>query len=89
MALGARSSGVVVAVLRRFLVLLAAGAVAGLGASAGLTRLVETWVYGVKPADAATLGAACGFLVVVAAVASAAPALRAARMDPMSVLRED
>lgn len=89
MALGARSSGVVVAVLRRFCVLLAVGAAAGLGASAGLTRLVETWVYGVKPADPATLGAACGFLVVVAGLAAAAPAMRAARTDPMSVLREE
>jgi predicted permease len=89
MALGARRGRVVAGVTARFGWLVGAGTAAGLAASTGLARLVETWVFGMRAADPSTLAAASAFLAAVAAAASAGPALRAARTDPMSVLRED
>ena len=46
-------------------------------------------LYGVTPTDPATLMAVAGVLGAVAVAACGLPARRAARMDPMSALRED
>ena len=45
--------------------------------------------YGVTPRDALTFVAVPALLAVVAALASAIPALRAARLDPVSAMRRD
>jgi len=45
-------------------------------------------LYGVSATDAATLLGVVAMVAAVAALASLAPALRAARLDPMRVLRE-
>ena len=55
-------------------------------ASAG--NLVRTR-YGVGPYDAATLAAVTAAVVLAAPAASAIPARRAARLDPMTALRAD
>ena len=88
MALGARRAGVVGTVMSRFAVLLCAGAAAGAVGFAVLARFVERLLFGVGPVDAVALAGACVFLGVVAMLASAAPAIRAASTDPASVLRE-
>ena len=53
------------------------------------TRLVRSLLYGVAPNDPATLAGAVALLAVIALAAGAFPALRAARLDPVTALRED
>jgi predicted permease len=89
MALGARASQVTSMVVGHSLRLAAAGAVVGIAAALGTTRLLSTLLYGVRPTDPLTFIAAPVFLVAVAALASMAPARRAARVDPVEALRAE
>ena len=52
-------------------------------------RLVEGFLYGVRPGDPATIGVILALVLLVALAAGAIPAWRAARMDPLAALRED
>jgi ABC-type lipoprotein release transport system permease subunit len=65
-----------------------AGAAIGLAVSAAVTRYMQGLLFGVKPLDALTLAVVSATLLAVSALASAAPALRAARLDPMEALRD-
>ena len=86
-ALGARSADVVRLVVYEgmtpALIGIAAGAVAALGASQILQRLV----FGVSASDPLTFGIVAGTLTVVALLASLVPAYRASKLDPLEVLR--
>jgi ABC-type lipoprotein release transport system permease subunit len=62
--------------------------VIGLVAALTAGRALATIVFGVSPRDPMTLALTGVVLLVVAAVASALPAWRAAGIDPMRVLRE-
>jgi len=88
-ALGARSGDVVGRVLRRSLALTAAGAVAGLGGAAGVSRVIESQLYGVSATDALTYALTACLMLAIAAVTAALPALRAARTDPVEAIRSD
>lgn len=66
-----------------------AGALLGLLAAFGATRLLEGLLYGVTPTDPATLAAVCGLLLAVAALACWIPARRAVRLDPVEALRTE
>jgi putative ABC transport system permease protein len=87
-ALGARGIDLVHLVLGRGLALAAGGIVLGMAASFAATRYLSTMLYGVQPLDAATFAAAPAVLLGVAAVASAIPAWRAARLNPVDSLRD-
>ena len=87
MSLGARRAEVLWMVLRDCLLLAGLGVAAGVPASFWLSRLVARQLFGVAPGDLATVGAASGFLIVVAALAGYLPARRASRVDPMVALR--
>ncbi|HEX4955257.1 MAG TPA: ABC transporter permease [Thermoanaerobaculia bacterium] len=87
MALGARREDVRTLVLRHGLTLAGIGVVVGLAAAAGLTRVLATLLYGVTPLDPLTFTVVTGAVVLVALVASWAPARRAAGIDPMVTLR--
>ena len=63
-------------------------ATGSLGAWAG-TRAMRSMLYGVAPNDPATFGAVVGVLACVGLLACAIPALRATRVDPIVVLREN
>jgi predicted permease len=89
LALGARRPRVVGGVLGRGLGLTGLGIAAGLAAALPATRAVSGMLFGVEPADPATIGAVVLLLLLVAAGACLQPALRAARLDPASVLRQD
>ena len=89
MALGARPGNVVGLVLGRVTRLAAGGVVLGLAGAAALGRAVAGMMYGVRVSDPITYAAVALALVVVALAAAAAPALRAARTDPMAVLRSE
>jgi len=86
-ALGAEPSEV-----RRMIVLsglrqAAAGVVLGIAGAIWLTRLMDSMLYGVKPADPLTLASVSALLITVALLACYLPARRATRVDPVSVLR--
>jgi ABC-type antimicrobial peptide transport system permease subunit len=65
------------------------GGLLGVAMAFGLTRLMSSMLYGVQPADPASFAAASVFLVAVALIACAVPALRATRVDPVQTLRND
>ena len=65
------------------------GCVAGSVMAAGLARTLSGTLYGVSPSDPATLSAVVALVLAVATVASLAPAIRAARVEPMEVLRDE
>jgi predicted permease len=89
MALGARASQVANAILGEGLRLAAVGVAIGLAVSFAVTRLMGSFLVGVSTFDPPTLLAVVALLVVVSIVASVAPALRAARVDPAGTLRAD
>ncbi len=89
MALGAKASGVAGAFVVRGLILTAAGLAVGLAASLGLSRAMTTLVYGVTATDPLTYAGVAGLLTLIAAAASWIPARRAARVDPITVLRDE
>jgi ABC-type antimicrobial peptide transport system permease subunit len=87
MSLGATPADVVSLVLTRGLLPVAVGLAAGAAGSLAAGRLLAGLLFGVSPADVTTLFLACAGLASVAAIASIAPALRAARLDPSRALR--
>ena len=86
-ALGARRADILGLVLRQGLAVAAAGLAIGMLASAWLTKFVSAQLFGVTPHDAVTFATVPLVLVVVAAIASAMPAWRAASADPLKMLR--
>jgi predicted permease len=87
-ALGARPSDIVFSVLRQGLIVTAAGLIVGLAAAAALGQWIASLLYGVTPHDPATYVAVPMVLLATAATACVVPALRAARIDPVRVLRQ-
>jgi putative ABC transport system permease protein len=65
------------------------GCAAGLGMSVAFTRLLSGMLYGVSPTDPATLAAVAVGVLGVSAAAALVPAVRAARLEPMAVLRDE
>lgn len=89
MALGADRGSVVGMVLRRALRLTALGLALGLIAAFALGRVAQGLLFGIAPNDPLTLVGVAVLLGAVATVASALPALRASRVDPLLALREE
>ncbi len=88
-ALGARTREVVRLVLRQAFLLAAAGVALGLLAGLLATRILTGLLHGVNPRDPLTLGGVTLLLFGVCLLASWLPARRAARVEPMDVLREE
>jgi hypothetical protein len=88
MALGATWRSVVRMVMARGIVLTSAGVGLGAGLAWSATRGMSTLLYGVSATDPLTFTLVVGLLGVVSLVACAIPAVRAARVDPMLVLRD-
>jgi len=89
LALGAEGSDIGGLVLRQSMALVAVGLAVGVGGGVALTRLMGDLLFGVSPTDPWTYAIVALTLVAVATVASAVPASRAARVDPIRVLRVD
>jgi ABC-type antimicrobial peptide transport system permease subunit len=89
MALGAEPQTVVGAVVRSALGTAVLGIGVGLVAAFALTSAIASFLYGVSPADPVTAIAVAGVLLLVAAVAAFVPAMRAARVNPMTALRAE
>ena len=86
-ALGAQVRDIVALVLRQSLAIAGTGVAAGIVASFWVTGALRRFLYGVEPRDAVSLGLVAFTLLAVAAVATIVPARRAARVDPVRVLR--
>jgi putative ABC transport system permease protein len=89
MALGAARSSVIALVMKQGIQAAIIGVVIGLAGAVGVNRLIAALLFGVRPADPATLGAVVMMVAVVAIVACWLPAWRASRLDPNTVLRAD
>jgi putative ABC transport system permease protein len=89
MALGADSNRVVRLILRDALIPTAAGIAIGLTAAAAASRSLGSLLYDIKPTDPATYILASLALAAVGFAAALFPARRAARVDPMTVLKTD
>jgi predicted permease len=86
-ALGAESGDIFRMVLGEGARAALLGIVGGVIAGLGLTRLMASVLYGVKPGDWITFTVVAGLLFVVALVACSVPARRAMRVDPIVALR--
>ena len=89
MALGASARRVIANISGRGVGLAAAGVVLGLLGAIGLGRVMAGLLFEVNPLDAWTFLMVSAFLLGVAALAAWIPALRATRVDPAVVLREE
>ena len=89
MALGADRTSTLGMVLFEGVKTAIAGVVVGLIASVGLTRLMVSLLYNVKPNDPATFLSVALVLVVTALSACLGPALRASLVNPIQALRNE
>jgi putative ABC transport system permease protein len=87
MALGADRGNVLKLILGRGMFLTSIAVLIGLAGAVGLTRLMTSLLFGVRPTDMATFAAVSAVLSGVALIATYIPARRATTVDPMVALR--
>jgi len=88
LALGAMRNQIVARFLFQGLRAAAIGCGAGLALGMGLSHFIGSMLYGVSALDPATYGSVVCLILLIAACASLIPALRASRVEPVQVLRE-
>ena len=88
-ALGAQQGELKRMFVRHGLALAGMGVAIGLGAAAGLTRLMSTLLFGITPLDPVTYAVVPVILVIATVLASYLPARRAASVDPVEALRSE
>ena len=89
MALGATRSDVLRLVVGHGMLLAGTGLVVGVAAAMAATRILSAMLYQISPRDPATFVVLASVLGLVALAASAVPAMRATRVDPMKALRSE
>ena len=89
MALGAQRNRVVWMVLREVVLLAAAGLAIGVPAALAASKLVQSFLFGMKPNDPLALTGAVVTLAIAAILAGYLPARNASRIDPMISLRHE
>ena len=87
LALGAQPRDVLVMVIRQGMLLVLLGAVLGVAGAFGLTRLMQSLLFGVSPTDPVTFVLVPLLLAAVGLVACYLPARRATKVDPLVALR--
>jgi putative ABC transport system permease protein len=88
-ALGATRTQLASMVIRQSMLPIAAGVVIGVGGSIATGRLLQDFLYQVKPGDPQVIGTIVALLLGVGLLASWLPARRAAGIDPMRALRDE
>lgn len=88
-AVGAQTSDLLSLVARQAGAPVAAGIACGIAGTLAFGRLLEKLLYGVGSSDPGAMFLAAAGLGAIAVVAIAAPAIRAARVDPMTALRSE
>jgi putative ABC transport system permease protein len=88
-ALGASGSSVLGLVLRGAARMIAVGTLVGLGLALALSKTISAFLFGVQPIDPVTFAGVALVLAVTATLAAAAPAWRAARVNPVVAFRQD
>jgi putative ABC transport system permease protein len=89
MALGASRRDVLRLVLTRALRIVIAGLIVGLVGAFGVTRVLQTFLFGVTPTEPVVFTLVTLLLMAVGLMAAWLPARRAARIDPLSALRAE
>jgi putative ABC transport system permease protein len=89
LALGAARRDVVAVVMRQGMGMVAAGMAVGLAASLSITWVLRSLLFGVSPTDPLVFTAIAVLLGLTAALAIYVPARRAARLDPLQMLRSE
>ena len=88
-ALGATASAVMRLVLGQAARLIAAGMFVGLAAASLMARSISAFLFGVQPLDPMTFASAGIVLLLTAAIAAVAPAMRATHVDPVAAFRNE
>jgi putative ABC transport system permease protein len=88
MAIGAQPRGVLALVLRQAMRIVVIGFVVGAGLALLATKLLQTQFRGAQGLDAVAFAGSSALLIVVMLAASAVPAIRASRVDPVAALKE-
>jgi len=89
MALGSQRAGILGLVFKSAVKLALAGCVVGLLGAGAVSRLLQSFLFGVSPFDPVVLTLAAVFVFLLALAASLLPARRAASIEPMRALRAD
>jgi macrolide transport system ATP-binding/permease protein len=89
MALGAQRGVVVRMILGQVLIFAALGMAIGLPAALGASRLVQSFLFGIKAYDPLALTSAVGILLGAVMLAGYVPARKASRIDPIIALRDE
>ena len=88
MAIGARPQTILTMILSQSMKMAAIGLIVGASSAAAASRLIQSGYYGIRGLDRVAFGGATALFVVAMLMASAIPALRASRTDPVENLKE-
>jgi ABC-type antimicrobial peptide transport system permease subunit len=89
LALGATRRALLLHVMARAMTPVAIGVVVGVGGALALARLLSSFLFDVAPGDPTVLAAVAVLLALAAAGAALVPAVRAARLSPVSALQAE
>jgi predicted permease len=87
-AMGASSRLILALVLGQWMRLAAIGLVLGTGAAAVASRVIQSEYHGIEDLDSMAFGGAAALFIAAMLLATALPALRASRVDPIEALKE-
>ena len=89
LALGATRGRILALVVRHGMSVAAVGVAVGLAGALALSRVMRGLLFGVRASDPLTFAAIAILLLAVALTATVLPAIRASRIDPLAVLKQD
>ena len=89
MALGAGPAHAAAVIANQTLTMVGVGTVVGLGVALSAASVIRSMLFDISPQDAASIASAIGLVVLIAAVATAVPVVRAVRGDLVEALRDE
>jgi len=88
MAIGARPGAILTMILSQSMRIAVVGLIVGAASAAVASRVIQAGYYGIRGIDALAFGGATALFVAAMLIASAIPAIRASRLDPVESLRD-